>query len=102
MLLHYKQYLPMGVNENVHSSGDRWWVPHERRNATASLTILEEASVKGHTVGPRTCWAVLPRHRYGRLLGDDLAAVADASGEVSESTTASLRYIDGVESVQAP
>lgn len=67
-------------------------VPHGLRHTTASLTISAGANVKivqrllGHATAAMT-W-----DRYGHLLSDDLAGVADALGKAIESTAVSLRY----------
>lgn len=62
------------------------------RHTTASLGISAGANVKvvqrllGHVT------AAMTLDRYGHLLSDDLAGVADASGKAVESTAVSLRY----------
>jgi integrase len=67
-------------------------VPHGLRHTTASLAISAGANVKvvqrhlGHAT------AAMTLDRYGHLLSDDLAGVADALGKAIESVAVSLRY----------
>jgi integrase len=67
-------------------------VPHELRHTTASLAIsaaLMSRSCRGF-LGTRR--RAMTLDRYGHLLGDDLAGVADALGKAIESVAVSLRY----------
>ena len=67
-------------------------VPHGLRHTTASLAISAGANVKvvqrflGHAT------AAMTLDRYGHLLSDDLAGVAEALGKAIESIAVSLRY----------
>ncbi len=67
-------------------------VPHGLRHTTASLAISAGANVKvvQRLLGHAT--AAMTLDRYGHLLSDDLAGVADALGKAIESTAVSLRY----------
>jgi len=69
-------------------------VPHGLRHTTASLAISAGANVKvvQRLLGHAT--AAMTLDRYGHLLSDDLAGVADALGKAIASTAVSLRYID--------
>ena len=69
-------------------------VPHGLRHTTASLAISAGANVKvvQRMLGHAT--AAMTLDRYGHLLSDDLAGVADALGKAIESTVVSLRYSD--------
>jgi integrase len=66
-------------------------IPHGLRHTTASL-VISAANVNvvqrllGHVTAATTV------DRYGHLLSDDLASVADALGKVIETTALSLRY----------
>jgi integrase len=67
-------------------------VPHGLRHTTASLAISAGANVKvvQRLLGHAT--AAMTLDRYGHLLSDDLAGVADALSKAIESTAVSLRY----------
>ena len=67
-------------------------VPHGLRHTTASLAISAGANVKvvQRLLGHAT--AAMTLDRYGHLLSDDLAGVADALGKAIESVAVSLRY----------
>lgn len=67
-------------------------IPHGLRHTTASSAISAGANVKvvQRLLGHAT--AAMTLDRYGHLLSDDLAGVADASGKAIESTAVSLRY----------
>lgn len=67
-------------------------VPHGLRHTTASLAISAGANVKvvQRLLGHAT--AAMTLDRYGHLLSDDLAGVADALGKAIESTAVLLRY----------
>lgn len=67
-------------------------VPHGLRHTTASLAISAGANVKvvQRLLGHAT--AAMTLDRYGHLLSDDLAGVADALGKAIDSTAVSLRY----------
>jgi integrase len=67
-------------------------VPHGLRHTTASLAISEGANVKvvQRLLGHAT--AAMTLDRYGHLLSDDLAGVADALGKAIESAAVLLRY----------
>jgi len=67
-------------------------VPHGLRHTTASLAISAGANVKvvQRLLGHAT--AAMTLDRYGHLLSDDLADVADALGKAIESAAVSLRY----------
>jgi integrase len=67
-------------------------VPHGLRHTTASLAISAGANVKvvQRLLGHAT--AAMTLDRYGHLLSDDLAGVADTLGKAIESTAVSLRY----------
>jgi integrase len=62
------------------------------RHTTASLAISEGANVKvvQRLLGHAT--AAMTLDRYGHLLSDDLAGVADALGKAIESTAVLRRY----------
>jgi len=62
------------------------------RHTTASLAISEGANVKvvQRLLGHAT--AAMTLDRYGHLLSDDLAGVADALGKAIERTAVLLRY----------
>ncbi len=61
-------------------------VPQRLRDTTASLAIIAGANVKvvQRLLGHAT--AAMTLDRYGHLLSDDLASVADALGKAIEST----------------
>jgi integrase len=67
-------------------------VPHGLRHTTASLAISAGANVKvvQRLLGHAT--AAMTLDRYGHLLSDDLAGVADALGKAIDSVAVSLRY----------
>ncbi|MBV8349592.1 MAG: site-specific integrase [Mycolicibacterium sp.] len=69
-------------------------VPHGLRHTTASLAISAGANVKvvQRLLGHAT--AAMTLDRYGHLLSDDLAGVAEALGKAIKSTAVSLRYSD--------
>jgi integrase len=70
-------------------------VPHGLRHTTASLAISAGANVKvvQRLLGHAT--AAMTLDRYGHLLSDDLAGVAEALGKAIENTAVSLRYPGG-------
>ena len=67
-------------------------VPRGLRHTTASLAISAGANVKvvQRLLGHAT--AAMTLDRYGHLLSDDQASVADALGKVMQTTAVSLRY----------
>jgi integrase len=67
-------------------------VPHCLRHTTASLAISAGANVKvvQRLLGHAT--AAMTLDRYGHLMSDGLADVADGLGKAIESTAVSLRY----------
>ena len=69
-------------------------VPQGLRHTTASLAISLGANVKvvQRLLGHAT--AAMTLDRYGHLLSDDLAAVADALSKAIEVIAVSLRYPD--------
>lgn len=92
-------HLPLGeyrwaFNAGCKSVGINGLVPHGLRHTTASLAISAGANVKvvqrllGHATASMTL------DRYGHLLSDDLAGVADALSKVIETTAVSLRYLE--------
>lgn len=68
-------------------------VPHGLRHTTASLAISAGANVKvvQRLLGHAT--AAMTLDRYGHLLSDDLAGVAQALSEAIETAAVSLRYV---------
>lgn len=69
-------------------------MPRGLRHTTASLVISAGVNVKvvqrllGHAKAPITM------DRYGHLLGDDLASVADALSKAMEAAAVSLRHLE--------
>jgi hypothetical protein len=59
-----------------------------------SLAISAGANVKVVQTLPGHATAAMTLDRYGHLLSDDLAGVADALGKAIESVVVSLRYSD--------
>ena len=66
-------------------------VPHGLRHTTASLAISAGANVKVVQRFLRHATAAMTLDRYGHLLSDDLAGVANALGRAIESAAVSLR-----------
>jgi integrase len=94
---HRGGHLPIGEYRRVFDKaceavGIAGLVPHGLRHTTASLAISAGANVKAvpRLLGHAT--AAVTLDRYGHLLSDDLAGVADALGRVIESIAVSLRY----------
>jgi integrase len=90
-------FLPLGeyrwaFDNACKAVGIEGLVPHGLRHTTASLAISAGANVKvvQRLLGHAT--AAMTLDRYGHLLSDDLAGVADALGKAIESTAVSLRY----------
>ena len=65
-------------------------VPHGLRHTTASLAISAGANVKVVQRLLGYASAAMTLDRYGHLLSDDLAGVADALGKAIEATAVSL------------
>lgn len=91
--------LPLGefrwaFDKGCKSVGIDGLVPHGLRHTTASLAISAGANVKvvQRLLGHAT--AAMTLDRYGHLLSDDLASVADALGDAIDATAVSLRYED--------
>jgi len=94
---HRGGYLPIeeyrrAFDKACNAVGITGLVPHGLRHTTASLAISAGANVKvvQRLLGHAT--AAMTLDRYGHLLSDDLAGVADALAKAIESTAVSLRY----------
>jgi integrase len=94
---HRGGYLPIeeyrrAFDKACNAVGITGLVPHGLRDTTASLAISAGANVKvvQRLLGHAT--AAMTLDRYGHLLSDDLAGVADALGKAIDSVAVSLRY----------
>jgi integrase len=94
---HRGGYLPIeeyrrAFDKACNAVGITGLVPHGLRHTTASLAISAGANVKvvQRLLGHAT--AAMTLDRYGHLLSDDLAGVADALGKAIDSVAVSLRY----------
>ena len=76
-------------------------VPRSLRRTTASLAICADANVKvvQRRLGQATS---MTRDRYGHLVNDDLAGVADALVKAVDSTAVSLRYSGSSTETESP